>query len=51
LLENRLLPSPGPALVTTMTRTPSSAEENSTLVRTAADRFGEVGRHAVVQQG
>ena len=29
-----LLPSPGPALVTTSERSPSSADENSTLVRT-----------------
>ena len=31
--DTMLLPSPGPALVTTMLRMPSSADENNTLVR------------------
>ena len=33
LLDTTLLPSPGPALVTTMMCAPSSADEKSTFVR------------------
>ena len=43
LLENMLLPSPGPALVTTISRTPSSADENSTLVRTPRMASAKLG--------
>ena len=45
-----LLPSPGPALVTTIVRSPSSADEKSTLVRTVLNRLREVRARSVVGQ-
>ena len=45
-----VLPSPGPVLVTTIDRPPSSADENSTLVRIARNASAKFAGHAVVDQ-
>jgi hypothetical protein len=51
LVATSVLPSPGPVLVTTRLREPSSADENSTLVRTARTASAKFGGTPLLMSG
>src|SRR6059036_464512 len=51
LLDTTVLPSPGPVLVTTIVRLPSSTDENSTFVRMVRKASPEDGGTPVVTRG